>query len=57
MAIQICVFTVLIDPFEEEFDLPAAAIQIGDAQRGQRELVGQEHEPLVSLRIDVLDAP
>jgi hypothetical protein len=38
------------------FDLPAAAIQVGNVQSGQSELVGQEYEPLVGLRIDVLDA-
>ncbi len=47
---------VLLDPLEEEFDLPAAAIQIGDAQSRQGELVGQEYQPLVGLRIDVRDA-
>ena len=47
---------VLFDPFEKELDLPAAAIQVGDAQCGQGELFGQEYEALVGLGIDALDA-
>src|SRR5437667_274836 len=42
--------------FEEQFHLPATAIQIGDAAGGQGELVGQENEPLERLGIAVLDA-
>jgi hypothetical protein len=29
-----------LDPFEEEFDLPAAFIEIGDGLGGQRKVVG-----------------
>jgi hypothetical protein len=47
---------MLLDPFEKELDLPTAAIQIGDAQCGQRELIGQEYNALAGLRIDILDA-
>jgi hypothetical protein len=47
---------VLLDPFEEELHLPAAAIQVGDAQCGQAKMIGQEYEALVDLRIGVLDA-
>jgi len=28
-------FQVVLDPFEQEFDLPAAAIQLGHLQGGQ----------------------
>jgi len=31
---------VALDPFEEEFDLPAAFIEIGDGLGGQRKVVG-----------------
>jgi len=31
---------VLLDPFEEEFDLPATPKQFGDGQCRQREVVG-----------------
>ena len=46
-----------VDRDEEELDLPPTSIQIGDAQCGQAELVGQEYELLAGLRIDVRDAP
>ena len=44
---------MLFDPFEEEFDLPAASIQVGDGQGGQVEVVGQEHES--ALVFDVVE--
>ena len=47
---------MLFDPFEEELHMPATAIEVGDAQCRQAELIGQEYEALVGLRIDVLDA-
>src|SRR5439155_14894310 len=47
---------MLLDPFEEEFDLPAAFVQLGNDQRGQVEVVGQKDEPLVGLRIAVMNA-
>jgi len=48
---------VLLDPFEEEFDLPAGFVELGDGQRGQIELVGQENQALVDLGVEVTDAP
>jgi hypothetical protein len=47
---------VLFDPFEEQLYLPAAAIEIGDAEGGQGELVGQEDGSPVGVRVAVLDA-
>ena len=35
---------VLLDPFEEEFDPPAGAIEVGDGEGGQVEVVGEEDE-------------
>ena len=35
---------VLLDPFEEEFDTPAGAIELGDGEGGQVEVVGEEDE-------------
>ena len=37
---------VLLDPFEEQFDLPAAAVQFGDGERRQDEVVGEEDQRL-----------
>jgi len=47
---------VLLDPLEEELDLPPAFVELGDGQRREREVVGEEHEPLPFLRIEVADA-
>jgi hypothetical protein len=49
--------SVRLDPLEEELDLPPTLVPWGDLQRGQREVVGQEHEPLPRLAIAVGDAP
>ena len=46
---------MLLDPFEEQFDLPTTAIQVGDALRRQVEVVGQKDQRL-ALGIFDLDA-
>jgi hypothetical protein len=38
---------MLLDLFEKQFDLPPAAIAIGDGDSRQREIVGEEHQPVV----------
>ena len=56
MAHQICVFTpdslvpknffdvqILLDPLDEQFDLPAVLVKLGNHRRGQRRVVGQKH--------------
>ena len=43
---------VLFDPFEEQFDLPAAAIKLGDGRGRQGEVVGQEDETPVVFDIE-----
>ena len=48
---------VLLDPLEEEFDLPPALVELGDLERREREVVRQEHEPPLRVEIDVGDAP
>lgn len=40
---------VLLDPLEEQLHLPAAAIQRADRERGQPEVVGEEHELFAGL--------
>src|SRR5712692_9395174 len=47
---------MLLDPFEKELDLPAAAVQFGDRKRGQGEIVGQEDEGLGGFGILKTDA-
>ena len=47
---------MLFDPFEEQFDLPAAAIELGDGQRRDREVVGQENQDFAGSGIAISDA-
>jgi hypothetical protein len=35
---------MLLDPFEEQFDLPAAFVERADGRGRQPELVGEEHQ-------------
>jgi|SRR6266404_709521 hypothetical protein len=48
---------MLFDPLEEQLHLPAAAIQLGDSQSRQGEVVGQKHQSLLGWLIEVTDAP
>ncbi len=47
---------VLLDPFEEQFDPPAAAIEFGNGQSRKREVVRQEDESSPGFRVPVTDA-
>ena len=47
---------MLLDPFEEEFDVPTGFVQLCDGQSREFEIVGQEYEPLVFLCIVKPDA-
>jgi len=47
---------MLLDPFEEEFDLPAASIEFGDGQRRHGEVVGQKDQRLARFWIAIADA-
>src|SRR3984893_7649447 len=42
---------MLFDPFEKQLDLPAHAVELGDREGRQCEVVGQEDQPLAGLRI------
>src|SRR5205807_7100650 len=48
---------MLFDPFEEQLDLPATAIELSDGQRRQRKVVGNENHALVGLGVEVTNAP
>lgn len=41
---------VLLDPFEKEFDLPPAPVELRDRLCLHLEVVGEEHEPLAGFR-------
>jgi hypothetical protein len=45
---------VLLDPFEEQLDLPSTAVDLGDGGRGERLGVGEEDIVLAGLRISTL---
>ena len=47
---------VLLDPFEEELDLPAAFVELSNHLRGEREVVGQKDQTLVRFGIEITDA-
>jgi hypothetical protein len=44
---------MLLDPLEEQFDSPSAFVQLGDDERGQKRIVGQENETLLRVGIVV----
>jgi len=46
---------MLLDPFEEQFDLPPTTVELRDGQRGYAHVVGQEDQPVACLRIDISD--
>ena len=48
---------VLLDPLEEQFDLPAALVQLGDHECRQQEVVREEHETFVDVGGIVADPP
>src|SRR5438093_11760243 len=48
---------VLLDPFEEQFHLPATLVDLRDGKCGEHKIVGQELQPLVGLRVEVTYAP
>ena len=48
---------MLFDPFEEDFDPPAAFVKLGDGQRWQAEIVGQKDQALVSFDVEESDSP
>ena len=48
---------VLLDPFKEQLDLPATFVEVGDAQGGQVEVIGEEDEALLGCGVDEADAP
>jgi hypothetical protein len=47
---------MLLDPPEEEFDLPPLLVEQGDALRGKGEIVGQENQFLLVLDVEESDA-
>jgi len=48
---------VLLDPAEEQFDLPALSVELGDGQSRRFEVIGQEPKEAVVLGVVEFDAP
>ena len=48
---------MLLDPFEEELDLPSRLVELRDRERRQREVVREKAEVLVRGWVDEMDAP
>jgi hypothetical protein len=42
---------ILLDPLEEQFDLPALFVERGDHRRRERKIIGQEYETLSGFGI------
>src|SRR6266567_460962 len=48
---------MLLDPFEEQFHLPATAIELGNGQWRQGKVVGQKDQPSFLLGVEITNAP
>jgi len=48
---------VLLDPFEEQFHLPARLVDRGDGKCRKCEVVGEKLQPLVGVGVEVADTP
>ena len=55
-AVEFLDAEMLFDPFEEQLDLPTPAIQLGDSQWWQVEVVGKKDDTFLRLRIEVTNA-
>ncbi len=47
---------MLLDPFEEEFDLPPRSINLSDRKRRQKEVISQEDEAFADVLGVIADA-
>ena len=56
-AIELLDAQMLLDPFEEQFHLPAVAVEFGDRGGGQLEVVGEEDQMMAIGQVLELDAP
>lgn len=48
---------VLLDPFEEQLDLPAALVQLRNGEGRQGKIVGEKNQLAIGLLVAVTDAP
>ena len=57
VALELLDSQVLLDPFEEKFDLPTVFVECCNCQRRQDKVVGQEYEYLATLDIFESNVP
>ena len=48
---------MLLDPFEEQLDLPSTFVEVGDGEGFRGKIVGEEDQPFSGLRIVEPDPP
>ncbi|GEM_PF-4439275 len=48
---------VLLDPFEKQFYLPPAFVELSNSQGGQKKVVGQEGQIFLSFFVEEPDSP
>ena len=48
---------MLFDPFEKQFDLPTALVELRDQERRQHKVVRQEHKPFAGFDVEVMNSP
>ena len=46
---------MLLDPFEEQFNLPTGSVKFCDDQGWKREVIGEKHQRLMALLVPVPD--
>jgi hypothetical protein len=56
-AVEAFDLQVLLDPLEEELDLPAIPVQCGDGRGSDGEIVGEKDKALVDIGRIIADAP
>ena len=47
---------MLFDPFEKQFNLPTALVELRDCQSRQHKVVRQEHKPLAGFDVVVMNS-
>ena len=47
---------MLLNPLEEEFNLPATTVDLGNGQRRKLKMIGKEHQTMPGFGVDVFNA-
>jgi hypothetical protein len=57
VAIECFDSKMLLDPFEEQFNLPTVVEEKCNRQSWEHKIVGQEDEPAIGLGVEITDSP